>query len=91
MLLYFFKVNITYVEALPIIASMYLVSSIIPTVFVFDIVIKSGVAVYLFSLVGVNELTILCITTLMWILNFVIPSIFGSYYVLNFNFNEDVE
>jgi hypothetical protein len=28
----------------------------------------------------------LSIITIMWLLNVVIPSIFGSYYVLNFNF-----
>ena len=68
-----------------VITSMYLLASIIPSIFIFDVVIKGSVAVYLFSIVGVNELTVLCIVTLMWLLNFVTPSVFGSYYVLNFN------
>ena len=58
-------------------------------VFIFDLIVKGSVAVYLFSFAGVDELSILCITTVMWILNFVIPSIFGSYFVLNFNLNSE--
>lgn len=84
-LLMIFKIDLSYLEAMSIITSMYLLSSIIPSVFIFDIVIKSGVAVYLFSFAGVDQLIILSITTIMWLLNFVLPSVFGSYYVLNFN------
>ena len=50
----------------------------------FDVVIKGSVAVYLFDIVGVNELTTLSIIMLMWILNFVLPSIFGAVFVLKF-------
>lgn len=84
-LLCIFKVHIDYLNAMYFITSMYLLASIIPSIFIFDVLIKGGVAVYLFSFMGVNELVILSITTLMWLLNFVLPSLFGSYYVLNFN------
>ena len=84
-LLLVFGVDISYINAMMVITTMYLLSSIIPSIFIFDVVIKGGVAVYLFSIIGINELTVLCIITLMWMLNFVLPSVFGSYYVLNFN------
>ncbi|APX99303.1 lysylphosphatidylglycerol synthase domain-containing protein [Lacinutrix venerupis] len=87
-LLSLFGVGLSYFEAMIIITSMYLLSSIIPSVFIFDVVIKGSVAVYLFSFAGIDEFTVLCAITLMWILNFVFPSIFGSYFVLNFNFNK---
>jgi hypothetical protein len=80
-----FNVSMDYPSAMMVITTMYFLSSIIPTIFIFDVVIKGSVAVYLFSIIGVNDLTIICIVTLMWLLNFVIPSVFGSYYVLNFN------
>lgn len=88
-LLQLFNVNIDYIDAMIVITSMYLIASIVPSIFIFDVVIKGSVAVYLFSLAGVNEFTALCAVTLMWILNFVLPSIFGSYYVLNFNLQKD--
>lgn len=88
-LLQVFGVEVSYYNAMIVITSMYLLASVIPSIFIFDVVIKSSVAVYLFSIVGVNDFTTLSIVTLMWLLNFVLPSIFGSYYVLNFNFKKD--
>ena len=88
-LLTIFGVSVSYYNAMIVITSMYLLASIIPSVFIFDVIIKSSVAVYLFSIVGVNDFTTLSIVTLMWLLNFVLPSLFGSYYVLNFNFPKD--
>ena len=87
-LLHLFGVQLNYKDAMIIITSMYLFASVIPSIFIFDVVVKGSVAVYLFSFAGVNEFTILCIITTMWFLNFVLPSIFGSYYVLSFNFDK---
>lgn len=83
-LLCIFGIDVSYLNAMMIITTMYLIASIIPTFFILDIVVKGSIALYLFDIVGVNNLTILCITLLMWILNFVFPSIIGSFYVLNF-------
>ncbi len=83
-LLHVFGVTVSYYNAMIVITSMYLIASILPMLSIFDVVIKGSVAIYLFSIVDVNDVTILSITTLMWILNFVIPSMLGSLYVLNF-------
>jgi len=79
-----FGMEFTYFQAMIAITSMYLISSVIPSLFIFDVIIKGSVAVYIFTKIGVNEFTILSIVLLMWILNFVIPSILGSFYVLTF-------
>ena len=84
-LLLLFGIEIIYLHAIMVIASMYLLASIIPSIFIFDVVVKGSVAVYLFGFMGVNAVTILSIVTLMWLFNFVIPSVFGSYFVLKFN------
>lgn len=83
-LLSIFKVDIDYLSAMYYITSMYFLASIIPSISIFDAIIKGSIAVYVFSFLGTNELIILSITTFMWLLNFVLPSIIGSYYVLNF-------
>ncbi len=87
-LLTLFGIEISYLQAMMLITSMYLLASIIPSIFAFDMVVKGSVAVYLFGFMGVNAVTILCIVTLMWVFNFVIPSVFGSYFVLKFNLPE---
>ena len=84
-LLMIFKTNITYIEAITAISSMYLLSSFIPMLSIFDAVLKGSVALFIFGILGVNSITILSITTLMWLLNFVIPSIVGSYFIITFS------
>jgi hypothetical protein len=84
-LLQLFGVDVSYFNAMIVITTMYLLASIIPSVFIFDVIVKGSVALYIFEIVGVNDLTILSIITLMWILNFVFPSIIGSFFVLRFN------
>ena len=82
-LLLFFGAEITLENAIFMIASMYLLVSIIPTLFIFDVVIRGGVAVWLFSMVEIPELSVLCAVLAMWLLNFVLPSILGSFYVIS--------
>ena len=81
-LLKFFGAKIDVSEAMPIIFTMYLMSSVIPTIFIFDVVIRGGIAVWLFSLAGIPEWPVLCAVLAMWLLNFVIPAIWGSFYVV---------
>ena len=89
-LLRFFDINMAYINAITAIASMYLITSIMPSIFIFDVLIKGSVAVYLFAFIGVSEITILTIITTMWLLNFVLPSVVGSYYVLSFKLPKQI-
>lgn len=86
-LLFIFKVDVSYINAISAITSIYFISSFIPMLSLFDVVLKSSVALFVFGFFKSDALTILTITTLMWILNFVIPAIFGCYFVLTFKPN----
>lgn len=81
-LLIFFGAQIELTEAFSLIFAMYFLVSILPTIFIFDVVVRGGVAVWLFSMAGISELTVLSTVMIMWIFNFVLPSIIGSYFVL---------
>jgi uncharacterized membrane protein YbhN (UPF0104 family) len=85
-LLTIFGLNVDYSKTMVVITSMYFIASIVPTISILDVVIKGSVAVFLFGYVNINEFTILSVVTTMWLLNFVIPSVLGSYFVLNFKF-----
>jgi hypothetical protein len=83
-MLNFFGGEISFSEAMPLIFTMYLLVSLLPSIFIFDVVIRGGVAVWLFSLAGVSELPVLCTVLGMWLLNFVFPAIWGSFYVVSY-------
>lgn len=84
-LLIIFGADINYFTAMQIIFTMYFLASLIPSFVIFDWLIKGSVAVFIFSIFGVNEILVLSITSIMWLLNFALPSVIGSYFVLTFN------
>jgi uncharacterized membrane protein YbhN (UPF0104 family) len=88
-LLTIFQIETSYLHSMMVITTMYLLASIIPSIFIFDVVVKGSVAVYLFTFIGVNAITVLSIVTIMWLFNFVLPGILGSYHVLNFKFPKE--
>tara|TARA_R110002072_G_scaffold7503_2_gene40998 strand:- start:792941 stop:793888 length:948 start_codon:yes stop_codon:yes gene_type:complete len=80
----FFGASVTYLEVASLIFSMYLLVSVAPTFFIFDVVVRGGVAVWLFSYVAIPDMMVLATVFSMWLLNVVIPAIVGSYFVLTF-------
>ena len=81
-LLVFFGVPVDYFTAMYLIFTTYLLASLIPGFVAFDFLIKGSVAAGLFALFGVNEWLILGITGLMWLFNFALPALLGSFYLL---------
>ncbi|MEO8234852.1 MAG: hypothetical protein ABI549_05505 [Flavobacterium sp.] len=79
-----FDVHLPYFTLMATIATVYFLASSLPSFQFLDFAVKGSVAVYFFSLLGVNEWIVVFVTTLMWFLNVVIPVIIGSFYVLNF-------
>lgn len=84
-----FDLGLTYTTAMPLIFSMYFLASLIPALTLFDWAIKGSVAVLLFALEDINDLVILSITSIMWLLNFGIPALLGSVFVLNYSTNSE--
>jgi len=79
-----FDVHLPYLLLMSAITSIYFLASSLPSFQFLDFAVKGSVAVYFFGMLGVNEWIVVFITTLMWLLNVVIPVVIGSYYVLNF-------
>jgi len=86
-LLLIFDIEVNYFAAMSLITTMYLLASLVPSLAFLDWLIKGSVAIWVFGFIQVNELVIFTITLLMWVLNFGLPAIIGSYFVLNFNFS----
>ncbi len=90
-LMVLFGININYPLAMALIATMYFLSSVIPGFVALDFLIKGSVAITLFGFFGISENLILTITTLMWLMNFALPALFGSYYVMRFTAPEPIK
>lgn len=84
-LLSLFDVDLSFFQSFTLTASMYLISTAIPMLGLFDFVLKGAVAVWLFEKIGVSPEIILSITTIMWLFNFVFPAVLGFYGVFNYS------
>lgn len=83
-LLYYFNAIDSVIIALPYLFLMYLFNSILPMLSIVDIVIKSSVAVWVFSFLEINPHIILSIVLLLWIFNTLLPSAIGGFLFLRF-------
>lgn len=83
-----FGVHLPYLIMISTIATVYFLASSLPSFQFLDFAVKGSVAVYFFGNLGVNEWIVVFISTLMWLLNVVLPVCIGSFYVLNFKRKE---
>jgi hypothetical protein len=83
-LLITFDVNVPYFTLLSTISIVYLLANALPSFQLFDFAIKGSVAVYFFGQLGINEWLVVFISTLMWLLNIVIPVLLGSFFVIRY-------
>ena len=82
-----FNLQIEYIDAISAITSVYLIASIVPMLSFFDVVLKGSISVWIFTFFQIDPISILTIVSLMWMLNFAIPAIIGSYFVITFTPN----
>lgn len=79
-----FGVEVPYLTLLATTATVYLIASSLPTFQFLDFAVKGSVAVFFYSLVGVNEWIAILVSTCIWLLNIVFPVSIGAFYVLKF-------
>ncbi|MBC8265849.1 MAG: flippase-like domain-containing protein [Flavobacteriales bacterium] len=85
-LLQLFAVDISYFDAIILTMVMLFVISVIPTIAISEIGIRSSVAIYLFGLVSANTLGILSATFVLWVINLLLPAIIGAFFVFTLKF-----
>jgi hypothetical protein len=71
----------------PGIALYFLVTSTIPMISVLEAPIRAAIALVVFKDSGISETALALSSALIWMINIIIPSIFGYYILLRQNFN----
>lgn len=83
-LCYLFGIDLPYSTLILLIFCVYIITAFLPVVAIFDWAVKGSAAVWVFGFYQIDPLMVLTITSLMWLLNFAVPSLLGSVFVLNF-------
>ncbi|SDG64074.1 hypothetical protein [Psychroflexus sediminis] len=80
-LLWLFQPELIYTEVMPVIFSIYFISSFVPTVLILDASLKAGLGLVLLGSYLSSEF-IIAVSLLMWIFNFGIPAFLGNLLLL---------
>jgi len=93
LLLHLFKIAIPYNEAIILISMIYLVMAAIPTIALTELGVRGSVSLYFISLYftahnpsGQSDVGIIAASSMLWIINLVIPSIVGAIFVFRLKF-----
>ena len=93
-LLKIFNVQISFVDAFPILSLNFLIVTIIPTFALSELGVRGSVAFILFDyyfnahqiMYGQLAFAVIAATTTLWLINLIIPAIAGSLFIFNLNF-----
>tara|TARA_R110000850_G_scaffold190308_4_gene316234 strand:+ start:9321 stop:10280 length:960 start_codon:yes stop_codon:yes gene_type:complete len=74
---------VSVVEVLPLVFTMYLLSSLLPVFQLFDFAVKGGIAVLVFTTIPAE--IVVSVVFMMWLLNAMLPALLGSWFVFSFD------
>lgn len=86
LLLRVFSVDVGYADAMMMIAMTYFVMTGIPTIAITEVVTRGSVAVYFLSQVSDNVSGIVSASSVLWLINLVIPALFGVVTIFGLRF-----
>ena len=67
----------------PLIASVYLVSSIVPNIGIAELAVRNAVSIYLYADAGIDMATVVTVTTGIWCINIAVPALLGGLSLLS--------
>jgi uncharacterized membrane protein YbhN (UPF0104 family) len=89
LLLFVFDIHIAILDGMALISAIYLVTTIVPTIALTELGVKSAAAIYFFEMYFKNSnnlnsiaLGVVAATFALWVINLAIPALVGSIYVL---------
>ncbi len=77
---------IPFYEVFLLVSVILFIRSVIPSVDLVDIAVRSAVATTIFGYVTHQDVAIVAIFTAIWFINLVIPAIFGCFFILKLKF-----
>jgi hypothetical protein len=80
--LFIFGVNIHLIDAVSTTCVLFLVLALVPSITIAELGLRGEVSLQLFGLFSGNALGIVAVSTLIWLVNLIIPALAGSLFIL---------
>lgn len=74
-----FTIHLDEIQEIMLIPVCFLIASIIPTILLSEIGVRTSVAVFVFGMVSDNVIAIILASLLLWIINIALPAFFGLF------------
>ena len=87
LMLYWFEVHISWMDAAKAISIMYLVLAVVPSIAWSELTIRGSVALFFFSPYTDNSTGILAASSMIWLINLVAPAVLGALSAFYFKLN----
>ena len=78
--------ELQFTDVLLMVCILFFVQSILPSLDLFDIGIRSITALFFFEFITNQSAAVVACTASIWLINIIIPAILGSYFVFKLNF-----
>lgn len=88
LLLYYFRLDFGFEEMLSSVVIIYLLQSSIPLPPILGIVARTQIAIFVLGIYSDNYTSILSVPVILWMINLLIPSLFGIVILMKSNFNK---
>ena len=85
-LLHVFGINISFMDAIHSVMLIFFFITITPTITIAEICVRGSVAIFVLGLFSSNDIAILSSTTILWLINLIIPAIIGSFFIFSLKF-----
>ena len=89
MLIHFFGVEIGNTDGLILVSCIFFVQTILPSLAILDIAFRSAIAIFFLENFTNSELGVGIATFSLWVINLIIPGIFGAFAAWQFKFVEE--
>ena len=87
LILMFFNINLSPIEGLTGIATIYLIQTSIPLPAFTGLLFRTNLAVYIWEFYGAESVLVLAATFSLWFLNLLLPAIMGALFTIDASFN----
>ncbi len=88
LVLQLFSIHIEYTQALRLISLIYLVLAVVPSISLSELTVRGSVALYFLSPLTGNSAGIVAASSLLWLLNLIVPALFGALAAFYFRLNK---
>ncbi len=85
LLLYYFGINVSLIEGLSGVATIYFLQTSMPVPPLLGLVVRSNIAIEIWGLFSSNELSALAATFVLWVINLIVPALVGAMFISRIN------